>query len=205
MTISIVSPWMDRGNAHDYVQNKDVDPRPLLVGIATGLQYLHGCDPNPIYHGDLKGLNVLISDDGCPLLTDFGFAFIANSSFSMDVEGSKGGSPHWMAPECFGPWEDSTTARGNTWAVTTERDVWAFGMTILELFTRQRPFPEVNIPFQLISLTRMGHPRPSDEATYFRLTDEWWNICLLCWHLDPLKRPRMSDILAKISMGSSHG
>ena len=29
-TISIVSPWMDRGNAHDYVQNKDVDPRPLV-------------------------------------------------------------------------------------------------------------------------------------------------------------------------------
>ncbi|KIM60709.1 hypothetical protein SCLCIDRAFT_123554, partial [Scleroderma citrinum Foug A] len=71
-TISIVTPWMEMGNAHDYVQNVDVDPCPLLVGIAAGLQYLHSYEPHPIYHGDLKGVNVLISDDGCPLLADFG-------------------------------------------------------------------------------------------------------------------------------------
>lgn len=29
-TVSIVSPWMGKGNAHDYVQNRGVDPRPLL-------------------------------------------------------------------------------------------------------------------------------------------------------------------------------
>ncbi|KIM60688.1 hypothetical protein SCLCIDRAFT_1216597 [Scleroderma citrinum Foug A] len=204
-TISIVSPWMERGNAHDYVQDVDVDPRPLLVGIATGLQYLHSYEPHPIYHGDLKGFNVLISDDGCPLLTDFGFAFIVDSSFSMDVEGGRGGTLQWMAPEYFGLWEDSTATERDAWAATAEKDVWAFGMTILELFTRQRPFPGVDKGFQLIPRIRMGHPRPSDEVTCSRLTDEWWNICLLCWHLDPSKRPRVSDVLAKIPMGSSHG
>ncbi|KIM60711.1 hypothetical protein SCLCIDRAFT_1216606 [Scleroderma citrinum Foug A] len=202
-TISIVSPWMERGNAHAYVQNVDVDPRPLLVGIATGLQYLHSYEPHPIYHGDLKGFNVLISDHGCPLLADFGFAFIVNSSFSMDVEGSRGGTLHWMGPEYFGVWEDSTAAEGDACVATAEKDIWAFGMTVLELFTRERPFPEVNTVPQLILRMRSGHPRPTDEATYFRLTDEWWNICLLCWHLDPSTRPRMSDILAKISMGPS--
>jgi len=29
-TISMVSPLMSRGNAIDYVQNPDVDPRPLV-------------------------------------------------------------------------------------------------------------------------------------------------------------------------------
>ena len=29
-TISIVSPWMERGNAHAYVQDVDIDPRPLV-------------------------------------------------------------------------------------------------------------------------------------------------------------------------------
>ena len=29
-TMSIVSPWMERGNAHVYVQNVGVDPRPLV-------------------------------------------------------------------------------------------------------------------------------------------------------------------------------
>ncbi|KIK17225.1 hypothetical protein PISMIDRAFT_685484 [Pisolithus microcarpus 441] len=31
-TISIVSKWMSKGNAHDYVQNMEVDPRPLVCG-----------------------------------------------------------------------------------------------------------------------------------------------------------------------------
>lgn len=30
LTVSIVSPWMERGNAREYVQNKAVDPRPLV-------------------------------------------------------------------------------------------------------------------------------------------------------------------------------
>ena len=29
-TISLVSVWMENGNAHDYVQDKEVDPRPLV-------------------------------------------------------------------------------------------------------------------------------------------------------------------------------
>ncbi|KIM54861.1 hypothetical protein SCLCIDRAFT_30817 [Scleroderma citrinum Foug A] len=193
-TISIVSAWMTLGNAYDYVQNMEVDPRPLLVGIATGLQYLHSHKPNPIYHGDLKGLNVLISNDGRPLLVDFGFSFIVNSS---DVEGGRGGTPHWMAPEQFE--SDECTA-----LATAQADVWAFGMTALELFTRQRPFPEIDtLPRLIIRIILRGPPdRPSDETTCFRLTDEWWNICLSCWHSDPMTRPRISDILAKFPMDS---
>ncbi|KAG6326687.1 hypothetical protein ID866_12305, partial [Astraeus odoratus] len=77
----MVSAWMDNGNAYEYVQNTLVDPRPLLSDIAEGLRYLHNHEP-PIYHGDLKGQNVLISDDGHALLADFGLSFLVRSSFS---------------------------------------------------------------------------------------------------------------------------
>ena len=30
MTVSIVSPWMEKGNARDHVRDKSVDPRPLV-------------------------------------------------------------------------------------------------------------------------------------------------------------------------------
>ncbi|KIM53146.1 hypothetical protein SCLCIDRAFT_32129 [Scleroderma citrinum Foug A] len=94
LTVSIVPPWMRNGNAHDYVQNQAVDPRPLIEGIAEGLHYLHNHEPYPIFHGDLKGANVLISDDGKALLTDFGFSAAVNSSFSMAMSRAFGDQGH---------------------------------------------------------------------------------------------------------------
>ncbi|KAI6112193.1 kinase-like domain-containing protein, partial [Pisolithus croceorrhizus] len=67
-TVSMVTEWMERGNAHRYVQNMAVDPRPLLLDIARGLNYLHDLG---IVHGDVKGENVLISRGGRALITDF--------------------------------------------------------------------------------------------------------------------------------------
>ena len=66
-------------------------------------------------------LNVLISNDGRPLLVDFGLSFIVNSS---DIEGGRGGTLRWMAPEQLEP--DECTA-----LATAQADVWAFGMTAL--------------------------------------------------------------------------
>ena len=74
-TVSIVTEWMTRGNAHNYVQDTNVDPRPLvskcptnglcglthlqIFDIAHGLFYLHSHASGPIIHGDLKGVGLL--------------------------------------------------------------------------------------------------------------------------------------------------
>ncbi|KAG6332250.1 hypothetical protein ID866_6842 [Astraeus odoratus] len=51
--VSIVTKWMPKGNAHDYVQDTSIDPRPLLRDVVHGLQYLH---TQGILHGDLRGV-----------------------------------------------------------------------------------------------------------------------------------------------------
>ena len=154
--------------------------------------------------------NVLISDDGVPLLADFGYSYIVNSSFSMEIEDRKTGTLCWMAPEYFR--EDGP--------ITAEGDIWAFGMTAVvrlslcfklftaclekELFTRQPPFPKVNTFPKILTRKLEDYTRPSYKVTHFRLTDEWWKICRWCWDLDPPKRPRMSAILANIPMDSRY-
>ncbi|KAG6331543.1 hypothetical protein ID866_7543 [Astraeus odoratus] len=125
-TISIVSDWMGMGDARAYVQNNENDPCPLvssrtLMDIAAGVVYLHGHILGPIVHSDLKGLNVVVSNDRRALLTDFGYSALSQSSFSIPMASKWGASVPWMAPELLDENSMSTTAS----------DVWAFGMTAL--------------------------------------------------------------------------
>ncbi|KAL4068811.1 kinase-like domain-containing protein [Scleroderma yunnanense] len=210
LTVSIISPWMDNGNAHDYVQDSRIDPCPLIEGVAQGLSYLHS---SKIIHGDMKGAstlcfwglvplndgislqyNVLISDDGRALLTDFGFSRLENSSFSISsyTHDKVRGSIRWIAPEVLDG-KDSKELRAGA-------DVWSFGMTVLELFTRADPFCGLSQVCAIMAKIVRGPPdRPSDEDTCRRLTDEWWNLCFACWNSDPFSRPTMLRIVHQIT------
>ncbi|KAI6006159.1 WD40 repeat-like protein [Pisolithus marmoratus] len=188
-TISIISAWMPMGNAYTYVQNVENDPRPLIRDIANGLHYLHSHELGPVVHGDLKGLNVLVSGDRRGLLSDFGLATLNVSSFNMTTDAIRGGSYHWMAPELLDDFPASTAS-----------DAWAFGMTTLELFTRAVPFPGCrNLANVVGRIVRGDLPlRPAAESTHFRLTDAWWDICTLCWRTYPSSRPTTEAIVEMV-------
>ncbi|KAI6010019.1 kinase-like domain-containing protein, partial [Pisolithus marmoratus] len=190
-TVSIISEWMPLGNAHTYVQNTANDPRPLLEDIASGLCYLHNytSPPGPIVHGDLKGLNVLVSSNRRALLTDFGLSTLNISTPNMTVDTIRGGSCHWMAPELL-----------DECPVSMASDVWAFGMTVLELFTRAVPFRDCRNLGNVFGRLMKGKvpPRPTEDSTQFRLTNAWWDICTLCWERDPPLRPTMKDIIERV-------
>ncbi|KAG6329636.1 hypothetical protein ID866_9452 [Astraeus odoratus] len=188
-TISIVSDWMEMGDAHTYVQQEQNDPRPLLRDIASGLHYLHTHVLGPVVHGDLKGMNVLVSSDRRALLTDFGFSTLTKSSFNMKVSPPQGGSFSWMAPELFNGCNNSVAG-----------DVWAFGMTVFELFTRLVPFADCKHDAHIVCRIIQGHlpDRPTEGSTCSRMTGGWWDICMLCWKKEPLSRPTVLEILETI-------
>ncbi|KAG6332173.1 hypothetical protein ID866_6912 [Astraeus odoratus] len=193
-TLSIVSQWMAAGNAHDYVQDKDVDPRPLIVDVARGLYYLHNHSKGPIVHGDLKGPNVLISDKGHALLTDFGYTYMQNSSLNMSVGLPRGCSPNWMSQEIAESWGTEVEC-----PASVKSDIWAFGMTALELFTREVPFSSFkSVTSVAIRITKGPPNRPSMDSTCRRMTDDWWNACFECWKKDPSSRPPTSQLLRGI-------
>lgn len=180
---------MPLGNACMYVQNTENDPRPLFADIASGLYYLHSHEFGPIVHGNLKGSNVLVSSDRRALLTDFGLSTLNIPTLNLTFDAIRGGSLHWMAPELLGDGPASIAS-----------DVWAFGMTILELFTREPPFfdslDSANVSIRLTS--GIMPYRPAECSTQFRLTDAWWKICISCWERDPLFRPTMEEIKERV-------
>ncbi|KAI6000347.1 kinase-like domain-containing protein [Pisolithus orientalis] len=193
-TLSIISEWMPLGNANTYVQNTENDPRPLLEDVASGLDYIHSHELGPVVHGDLKGLNVLVSSDHRALLSDFGLSTLNISTFSMSIDGVCGGSCHWMAPELL-----------SGCPLSVASDVWAFGMTILELFTRAVPFRDCSSPANVFGKLMNGKlpPRPAQESTQFRLSDAWWEICMACWRSDPSSRPTMKNITENVKAAIS--
>lgn len=82
------------------------------------MTFLHS---HKIVHGDLKASNVLVSNVGDPLLSDFGLAKSASTETSIGLEGQ--GSVRWQSMELL------EKEAGKTYL----SDIWAFGMFIYEV------------------------------------------------------------------------
>ena len=97
----------------------------LLVGraVANALDYAH---QEGVIHRDVKPSNVMVTNKGRVILTDFGLA--------MDVyQGSLGevlGSPHYISPE---------QARSSADAVP-QSDLYSLGVMLYEMLTGDRAF-----------------------------------------------------------------
>ncbi|KAG8918534.1 hypothetical protein FRC01_001807 [Tulasnella sp. 417] len=74
--IWLIFPWEVNGNLRDFVASADwkIPERISLINdVAEGVEYLHGLQP-PIYHGDLKSINILVNSEHRSVITDFGSA-----------------------------------------------------------------------------------------------------------------------------------
>lgn len=96
----------------------------IAVGAARGLEYLHqGCNTR-IVHFDIKPQNILLDEDFCPKISDFGLAKLCQKKQSilskMDARGTIG----YIAPE--------VVFRG-VGGVSHKSDVYSYGMMVLEM------------------------------------------------------------------------
>ena len=60
------------------------------------MSYLHNLK-QPLLHGDLKAINVLVDDAGVAKITDFGFSKLKTES--MRISKPVTGTKRWMSPE----------------------------------------------------------------------------------------------------------
>ncbi|KAG8984429.1 hypothetical protein FRB90_005326, partial [Tulasnella sp. 427] len=75
-TIWLVFPWAENGTLREFVASREweIPERLALIhDVAHGVEYLHGQQP-PIYHGDLKSVNILVNWLYRAVITDFGSA-----------------------------------------------------------------------------------------------------------------------------------
>ncbi|KAK3218288.1 hypothetical protein Dsin_012258 [Dipteronia sinensis] len=96
----------------------------IAGGIARGLEYLHrGCNTR-IVHFDIKPHNILLDEDFCPKISDFGLAKLCKKKESIISMLGARGTIGYIAPEVF----------CRTFGEASHRsDVYSYGMMILEM------------------------------------------------------------------------
>ncbi|KAF8501227.1 kinase-like domain-containing protein, partial [Hysterangium stoloniferum] len=110
---------------------------------------LHDHEPS-IIHGDVRGGNVLISDQGIPCLTDFGLSRILGDTVGITTSSSTTGSLRWMSRELL-----------ENEKVNEQSDVWAFGMTVIVCTSKLKLASRQIQRFYRKYLLRSGHIQKS--------------------------------------------
>ncbi|XP_004295582.1 PREDICTED: probable LRR receptor-like serine/threonine-protein kinase At3g47570-like [Fragaria vesca subsp. vesca] len=103
----------------------------IMIDVASALEYLHHGYETPIVHCDLKPSNILLDDDLCAHVADFGIAKLLGGGDSM-TQTMTLATIGYMAPEY-----------GREGIVTRRGDVYSFGIVLMETFTRRKPTDEM--------------------------------------------------------------
>ncbi|KAF8606703.1 kinase-like protein [Ceratobasidium sp. AG-I] len=162
----MVYPYCPAGTCTDYLRNNaKADKMDIIQQVTDGLIYLHS-RPKAIVHGDIKASNILVREDGTPMLADFGLSRVAMETATRWTTSPTPGSYRWMAPKLFGGIENEITV-----LVTVKSDVWAFGCLCLEasvkdllfslitVFTRLQPLLDSNRAYSLGSIQQQHKNR----------------------------------------------
>ncbi|KAL9994096.1 putative protein kinase RLK-Pelle-SD-2b family [Helianthus debilis subsp. tardiflorus] len=98
----------------------------IAVGTAQGIAYFHEQCRDRIIHCDIKPENILLDENFCPKVSDFGLAKLMGREHSQVVTMVRG-TRGYLAPE----WISNRP-------VTVKADVYSYGMLLLEIVGGRR-------------------------------------------------------------------
>ncbi|XVF54125.1 hypothetical protein PTKIN_Ptkin05aG0155800 [Pterospermum kingtungense] len=177
----IITEYLAGGSLRKYLHQQEPYSVPhnlvlkLALDIARGMQYLHS---QGILHRDLKSENLLLGEDMCVKVADFGISCLESQCGS-----AKGftGTYRWMAPEMIKEKHH-----------TKKVDVYSFGIVLWELLTALTPFDNMTPEQAAFAVCQKNARPPLPPKCPLAFT----HLINRCWSSNPEKRPHFDEIVS---------
>ncbi|XP_053213144.1 mitogen-activated protein kinase kinase kinase kinase 5-like isoform X2 [Panonychus citri] len=169
-------------------------PEPHIAFVCretlNGLFYLHSMGR---MHRDIKGPNILLTNEGDVKLADFGVS--AQITATINKRQSLIGTPYWMAPE--------VAAVEKKGGYDQQCDIWALGITAIELAERQPPMYDLH-PMRALFLMSKSSFKPPTLKDKHLWSQDFHNFIKSALTKNPKKRPSAEKLLTHQFVQGDH-
>ena len=157
----------------------EIEIATFMEMVLKGLIYLHDLN---IIHRDIKGQNLLVTEDGCVKLSDFG---VGIKLTEKEYRHSKKGSPYWMSPQ---------VVLQNDYDIKT--DIWSLGITCMELTQDEEDFPLFKLkPKAVMNKIAKGEVKVEDIINVEEYSESFVDFVGKCIVVDPTKRATARELI----------
>ncbi len=135
----LVMPFLQGGTLKQYLgKPMSIETAAAMLSpVADALAYAH---QKGIVHRDVKPANIMFTETGQPMLTDFGIVRLLENEdgLTLTATGMGIGTPEYMSPE-----------QGLGHEVDGRTDIYSLGTVLYELITGQKPYT-ANTPMEIV-------------------------------------------------------
>ncbi|XP_027357374.1 LEAF RUST 10 DISEASE-RESISTANCE LOCUS RECEPTOR-LIKE PROTEIN KINASE-like 2.5 [Abrus precatorius] len=202
---ALIYEFMANGSLDKYIYNKRPETIASLsweklyqiaIGIAHGLEYLHrGCKTR-ILHFDIKPHNILLDENFCPKISDFGLAKLCPRKESIISMSDARGTMGYVAPEM---------CNRHFGGVSHKSDVYSYGMMLLEMVGGRKNInaeasqtSEIFFPHLVYKRLELDNDIRPDEVMTIEeneIAKKMTIVGLWCIQTFPNDRPTMSRVV----------